>query len=181
MSVLTLSVDFWGLALPRFVQGLGVGFIFVPLTAVALATIPREKMGNATAALNIVRNLGGGIGVALVSTLLSRRTQEHQSTLVAHVNPFDTETAARLSAWTERFAAHGADAFTAQRRAMATMYGEVTRQAQVLAFADDFWLLFLVFSSTLLLLPLLQRVMHEPPSAARAARADATPTPVHAE
>ena len=181
MSVLTLGVDFWGLALPRFVQGLGVGFIFVPLTAVALATIPREKMGNATAALNIVRNLGGGIGVALVSTLLSRRAQEHQSTLVAHVNPFDTETVARLSAWTDRFTAQGADAFTAQRRAMATMYGEVTRQAQVLAFADDFWLLFLVFSSTLLLLPLLQRVMHEPPSASRAPRADAAPTPVHAE
>jgi hypothetical protein len=51
----------------------------------------------------------------------------------------------------------------------------------VLAFADDFWLLFLVFCSTLLLLPLLQRVMHEPPSATRAARAEAAPTPVHAE
>ena len=149
MSVLTLGVDYWGLAWPRFVQGLGVGFIFVPLNAVALATIPREAMGNATALLNVVRNLGGGMGVALVSTLLARRAQHHQSTLVAHVNPFDPETAARLSQWTAHFKRQGADTFTAQRRALATVYHEVTRQAQVLSFADDFSVLFFLFCSTL--------------------------------
>jgi len=62
MSVLTSNVDYWALAWPRFVQGLGVGFIFVPLNAVGLATIPRISMGNATALLNVVRNLGGGAG-----------------------------------------------------------------------------------------------------------------------
>src|SRR5215470_17045093 len=150
MSVLTVGVDYWGLAWPRFVQGLGVGFIFVPLNAVALATIPRVSMGNATALLNVVRNLGGGIGVAVVSTLLSRRAQEHQSTLIAHVNPFDPETAARLSAWADHFGRRGADSFTAERRAMATVYHEVVQQAQVLAFADDFWLLFVLFCGTVL-------------------------------
>src|SRR5262249_17344812 len=129
MSVVTLGVDYWGLAWPRFVQGLGVGFIFVPLNAVALATIPKERMGNATALLNAVRNLGGGVGVAVVSMMLARRSQEHQSTLVAHVNPFDPETAARLSAWATHFGAQGADIFTAQRRAMASLYREVTSQA----------------------------------------------------
>jgi DHA2 family multidrug resistance protein len=158
MSTLTLGVDHWGLAWPRFVQGLGIGFIFVPLNAVALATIPREAMGNATALLNVVRNLGGGMGVALVSTILARRAQHHQSTLVAHVNPFDAETTERLSQWTHHFAAQGADSFTAQRRALATVYQEVTRQAQLLSFADDFEVLFFLFCSTLLLLPLLQRV-----------------------
>ena len=68
MSTVTLGVDYWALAWPRFVQGAGVGFVFVPLNTVALATISREKMGNATAALNVVRNLGGGIGVALMTT-----------------------------------------------------------------------------------------------------------------
>src|SRR5262245_42034938 len=67
MSVVPPGVDYWGLAWPRFIQGLGVGFIFVPLNAVALATISRERMGNATALLNVVRNLGGGAGVAVVS------------------------------------------------------------------------------------------------------------------
>ena len=129
----------------------------MPLNAIALATIPRGAMGNATALLNVVRNLGGGIGVALVSTLLARRAQHHQSPLVAHVNVFDRETTARRSTWAAHFEAQGSDAFTAHRRALATVYHEVTRQAQVLSFADDFGMLFVLFCSTLLLLPLLQR------------------------
>jgi DHA2 family multidrug resistance protein len=181
MSVLTSNVDYWALAWPRFVQGLGVGFIFVPLNAVGLATIPRISMGNATALLNVVRNLGGGAGVAVVSMLLARRTQEHQSTLVPHVNPFDAETAVRLSAWTSHFGAHGADSFTAQQRALARVYQELTQQAQVLAFADDFWLLFVLFSGTILLLPLLERVRSGPPTASSSAHTDDAPAPVHME
>jgi MFS transporter, DHA2 family, multidrug resistance protein len=181
MSVLTSNVDYWALAWPRFVQGLGVGFIFVPLNAVGLATIPRISMGNATALLNVVRNLGGGAGVAVVSMLLARRTQEHQSTLVPHVNPFDAETAARLSAWASHFGAHGADSFTAQQRALARVYQELTQQAQVLAFADDFWLLFVLFSGTILLLPLLGRVRTGPPTASSSVHADDAPAPVHME
>ena len=181
MSVLTSNVDYWALAWPRFVQGLGVGFIFVPLNAVGLATIPRISMGNATALLNVVRNLGGGAGVAVVSMLLARRTQEHQSTLVPHVNPFDAETAARLSAWASHFGAHGADSFTAQQRALARVYQELTQQAQVLAFADDFWLLFVLFCGTILLLPLLERVRSGPPTASSSAHADDAPAPVHME
>ena len=180
MSVLTSSVDYWALAWPRFMQGLGVGLIFVPLNAVGLATIPRISMGNATALLNVVRNLGGAAGVAVVSMLLARRTQEHQATLIPHVNPFDAETAARLSAWTSHFGAQGADSFTAQRRALAMVYQEVTRQAQVLAFADDFWLLFILFSGTILLLPLLSRVRTGPASSS-SAHADEAPAPVHME
>jgi DHA2 family multidrug resistance protein len=180
MSVLTSGVDYWALAWPRFVQGLGTGLVFVPLNAVGLATIPRISMGNATALLNVVRNLGGGAGVAIVSSLLTRRTQEHQSTLIAHVNQFDAETTARLAAWTAHFGAQGSDSFTAQTRAMAMVYQEVTRQAQVLAFADDFWILFVLFSGTLLLLPLLERV-RTGPATSRHASADDAPAPVHVE
>jgi DHA2 family multidrug resistance protein len=180
MSVLTSNVDYWALAWPRFVQGLGVGFIFVPLNAVGLATIPRISMGNATALLNVVRNLGGGAGVAVVSMLLARRTQEHQSTLVPHVNPFDAETAARLSAWASHFGAHGADSFTAQQRALARVYQELTQQAQVLAFADDFWLLFVLFCGTVLLLPLLERV-RTGPATSSSTKAEDAPAPVHME
>jgi len=120
------------------------------------------------------------MGVALVSTLLARRAQEHQTTLVAHINPFDPETTARLSAWSAHFGAHGADSFTAQRRAMASVYQEVAGQAQVLAFADDFWMLFVLFCATLVLLPLLQRVRTGPVTSDRASPDDA-PAPVHME
>jgi MFS transporter, DHA2 family, multidrug resistance protein len=180
MSEVTLGMDYWSLAWPRFIQGAGVGFIFVPLNTVALATIAREKMGNATAALNVVRNLGGAIGVAVMTTLLARRSQEHQSTLVGHVNIYDPETAERLRVWARHFAAAGADAFTAQKQAVGMLYREVTRQSELLAFADDFWILFVLFCGSLLLLPLLERVRIDTPSQKRGDPA-AAPAPLIAE
>ena len=180
MSEVTLGMDYWSLAWPRFIQGAGVGFIFVPLNTVALATIAREKMGNATAALNVVRNLGGAIGVAVMTTLLARRSQEHQSTLVGHVNIYDPETAERLRVWARHFVAAGADAFTAQKQAVGMLYREVTRQSELLAFADDFWILFVLFCGSLLLLPLLERVRIDAPSQKRGDPA-AAPAPLIVE
>jgi DHA2 family multidrug resistance protein len=178
MSTVTLGADYWALAWPRLVQGAGVGFIFVPLNTVALATISRERMGNATALLNVVRNLGGAIGVALLTTLLARRSQVHQTTLGGHIDIWDAETAERLRAWTAHFVAQGTDSFTAQRRAVSVLYQEVTRQAQLLAFADDFWVLFLLFCGSLVLLPMLRRVRM---AATRVEVGHAAPPPVHAE
>jgi len=179
MSTVTLGADYWALAWPRLVQGAGIGFIFVPLNTVALATISRERMGNATALLNVVRNLGGAIGVALLTTLLARRSQVHQTTLGGHIDIWDAETAERLRAWAAHFVKQGADSFTAERRAVSVLYQEVTRQAQLLAFADDFWVLFLLFSSSLVLLPMLSRVRLGPP--ARTEAGDAVPPPVHVD
>jgi MFS transporter, DHA2 family, multidrug resistance protein len=182
MSTITLGADYWALAWPRLVQGVGVGFIFVPLNTVALATIPRERMGNATALLNVVRNLGGAIGVALLTTLLARRTQSHQATLASHIDVWDPETSVRLKTWATHFIAQGADTFTAERRALSALYGEVTKQAQLLAFADDFWMLFLLFCGALFLLPMLQRVRMAPARTdADSAAEDLAPPAVHAE
>jgi DHA2 family multidrug resistance protein len=180
MSEVSLSVDYWALAWPRFVQGIGIGFIFVPLNMVALANIAREKMGNATVLLNVIRNLGGGIGVALMATLLARRSQEHQTSMVAHLQSGDPETLERLRSWTSHFAAQGADAFTAQKRAIGALYHEVTRQAQLLAVADVFWVLFILFCSAVVLLPLLRRVRLAPARSV-AGRGEAEPAALHAE
>jgi DHA2 family multidrug resistance protein len=180
MSEVSLGVDYWSLAWPRFVQGVGIGFIFVPLNTVALANIAREKMGNATVLLNVVRNLGGGIGVAVMATLLARRSQEHQTSIVTHLHAGDPETADRLRMWTSHFAAQGADAFTAQKRAVGALYHEVTQQAQLLAVADVFWLLFMLFCGAIVLMPLLNRVRIAPARTA-ASRDDAAHAPVAAE
>ena len=178
MSEVTISADYWSLAWPRFVQGVGIGFIFVPLNTVTLANIPRDKMGNATALINVVRNLGGAIGVALMATLLARRGQEHQTSLVTHLYAGDVETTERLRMWSNHFAAQGADQFTAQRRAVGALYHEVTQQAQLLAVADVFWLLFILFCGSLVLLPMLQRVRILAPTTV--AGRD-PPAPVHVE
>ena len=98
---------------------------------------------------------------------LVRRSQEHQSTLVAHVNVWDPETARRLKEWTAHFASQGADSFTASRRAMAMLYRTTTEQAQVMAYVDDFWLIAIVFLAILPLIPLMRRVRAEQNERAR--------------
>lgn len=162
MSNLTLGTDYWNLMWPRFLQGLGLGFVFVPLTTLALATMPKHKLGNATAAYNVFRNLGGSAGVALATTFLARRSQYHQASLVSHVNVWDSETAARLTEWTNHFLTQGADSFTAQRQALAMLYHDTLGQAQVLAYMDDFRLLALFFTAALVLIPFMRRVRSEP-------------------
>src|SRR5262245_10289219 len=107
MTSLTLGMDYWALALPRFIQGFALGFIFVPLSTLALATIRRDKLVNATAAYAVLRNVGGSAGIALLTTVLSQRSQFHQATLVGHVTVWDPETQARLVRWTNHFAVRG--------------------------------------------------------------------------
>jgi DHA2 family multidrug resistance protein len=177
MSEITLGVDYWGLVWPRVLQGLGLGFIFVPLTTLTLAMVPRERLGNATAAYNVVRNIGGSVGVALATTLLSRRSQHHQSTLVSHVDVWSAATTARLREWIDYFVGLGNDPFTAKSRALAMLYHDTQMQAQVLAYADEFRLLSMLFFCVLLLVPFTRRVRADP----AASRRDGEPVAVAAE
>src|SRR5882724_2656964 len=168
MTSLTLGMDYWALAMPRFIQGFAVGFIFVPLSTLALATIRRDKLVNATAIYGMLRNVGGSIGIAVVTTLLAQRSQFHQTTLVSHLTLWDPATRERLTRWASHFVARGSDTFTAERQAMAMLYRETMTQAQLLAYADDFWLLAAMFAAVPLLLPLMRRIRLEPTTAATA-------------
>jgi DHA2 family multidrug resistance protein len=179
MTQLSLTMDYWSLAGPRFLQGFAMGFTFVPLQTLTLATIGLDRLGNATAAYNVVRNIGGSVGVALATTLLARRAQEHQTTLAAHVHPWSAETTARLQDLTEHFVRQGADVFTAGRQALAALYRDTVTQAQILAYADDFWLISMSFLALLPLAPLMRRVRTEQNERARevSGRVDPLPSP----
>jgi len=185
MSNLSLGMDYWSLAVPRFLQGFAQGFIFVPLQTLALATIRLDRLSNATAAFNVVRNVGGSIGVAIITTLLVRRAQYHQAILAGHVTQWSPETAARLQQWAGHFEHQGADSFTAARQATSMLYRRMIEQAQVLSYADEFWLLALVFIAVLPVLPLLRRVRAEENERARAAppgrRGESPPSAAHAD
>src|SRR5437899_45982 len=181
MTNLTLGMDYWSLAWPRFLQGFAMGFIFPPLQTLTLATIRLDRLANATSAYNVVRNVAGSIGVAMATTLLVRRSQEHQNTLVAHLNVWNTDTAERLKRWVDHFVSQGSDTYTANRRALAMLYRSTVEQAQVLAYVDDFWLISLVFILVLPLIPLMRRVRPEQNERARAStspgRIEALPEP----
>src|SRR5262245_43199019 len=170
MTSLTLGMDYWALAWPRFLQGFAVGFIFVPMSTLTLATIRRDKLVNATAVYGMMRNIGGSVGIAIATTLLAQRSQVHQVTLVSHISVGDPETHARLAQWTSHFVTQGADTFTAERRAIAMLYRETVTQAQLLAYVDDFWLLAVMFAAVPLFLPLMRRI-RVPPARSPAAAA----------
>jgi DHA2 family multidrug resistance protein len=174
MTVLTPGMDYWALAFPRFVQGFAAGFIYVPMSTLTLATIRRDKLVNATACYSMMRNVGGSIGIAVVTTLLAQRSQIHQSTLVTHITSFDEETRARLAHYASYFMSQGSDVFTAQRRAVALLYRDTVTQAQLLAYVDDFWLLAMMFAAVPFFLPLMRRIRLEKPTAA-------TPDPARAK
>ncbi len=178
MTHLTLGMDYWSLAWPRFLQGFAVGFIFPPLQTLTLATIRLERLGNATAAYNVVRNIGGSVGVALATSILVRRSQAHQTTLSAHVNVWSPDTAQRLKEWGDHFVRQGADTSTSARRAMAMLYRSTIEQAQVMAYADDFWLISIVFIAALPLIPLMRRVRAEQNERARESSGRIEPLPV---
>jgi DHA2 family multidrug resistance protein len=158
MSNLSLQMDYRSLVGPRFLQGFGMGFIFVPLQTLALATVRLDRLTNATAAFNVVRNVGGSIGIAVVTTLLARRSQYHQAVLVEHTHSSSPALVARLSEWTTHFASQGADSVSAGRQAVAALYREVVQQAQLLAYVDALWLLTMIFVVVLGLVPFMRRV-----------------------
>jgi DHA2 family multidrug resistance protein len=167
MSNLTLTMDYWSLAFPRFLQGFAMGFTFPPLQTLALATIRIERLGNATAAYNVVRNVGGSAGVAIATALLARRSQQHQSQLAGHLHAWSVDTTGRLQEWTEHFMSQGADSFTATRRATAMLYRSLVQQSQVLAYMDEFLLLSAVSVAILPLIPFMRRVRTEQNERAR--------------
>jgi DHA2 family multidrug resistance protein len=152
LGQLNLNAGYWDIFWPQFFQGLGLSALFVPLTTITMDPIPRERMGNATSLFNLMRNLGGGIGIATTGTLLARKQQEYVNVMGAHVTPFSAAAQNAIEAARRGFLASGSDPVTAAQRAYAAVFGAVQRQASMVAFVDVFRLLGGIF---LLLLPLV--------------------------
>jgi MFS transporter, DHA2 family, multidrug resistance protein len=152
MGGLNLNAGFWDIFWPQFVQGIGLGLLFVPLTTVAMDRIEAKDMGHATSLLNLLRNIGGAAGIALIQTILARDRQEHFNVMGAHVNVYTESTRTMFEGMRAAFIARGADAATATERAYAALFGMVQKQAAMMAFIDGFMVLAVVF---LLMTPLV--------------------------
>src|SRR5437867_4405492 len=152
LSWLNLQAGYWDFFWPQIIQGAGLSLLFVPLTTVSMDRIPREKMGNATSLFNLMRNIGGSIGIAVTGTMIARNTQKVTATLGAHVSVYDLGPQQMFLRLRAGFMAAGADVVTATNRAYAAMFGMVQRQAAMVSFVGLFQLLGIVF---LLLIPLV--------------------------
>ena len=141
MAGFTLGVDFGTVLWPRIYMGLGMGILFIPLTTLTIAGIKKEDMGNATALYNLIRNIGGSIGIAVVTTMVSRRAQFHQARLVEHLTPYDPTYFLTVRQGTALLRQRGLDPATADHGALGVIYENTIKQATMLSFADVFSLL----------------------------------------
>lgn len=152
LADLNTQVGYWDIFWPQFIQGIALGLLFVPLTTISMDHIPRESMGNATSLFNVMRNIGGSIGIALVGTLLARSRQEHINILGSHIDAYSLPAQQAFLGLRSTFIARGSDVVTATDRANAALFGMVQQQSAMISFIDAFRMLGAVF---LLMVPLV--------------------------
>jgi len=145
---------FW----PLIFRGVGLGLIFVPLTNLALADMPLSKIANGTGLFNLMRQLGGSMGIAISATLVQHFTATHRADLVAHLSMYSDVARDRLYAITNGMIAAGTPAPVAQQKALMVMNGMVQKQAMMLSFEQ----LFMLFGAIFVLSLVLLLFMHPP-------------------
>jgi DHA2 family multidrug resistance protein len=137
MSYFNLQADFVSIAMPRLIQGLGLGLFFVPVTTATFMNIPKEETGNASGIFNLLRNLGGSFGVAISSTMLAQRTQLHQTFLVENITPYQPAFQIRYEQILGWLKLHQ-PSLAYHKGVMAFIYQDILRHASILAFNDCF-------------------------------------------
>ncbi len=156
---INLQVALWNVILPTILNGVAISFIFVPLTTTTMGHLRQEQMGNATGIYNLMRNLGGSVGIAMVSTLLVRRAQVHQALMISHVTPFDAAYVERLTSAQNALLSQS-DPVLAHLQAQQLIYNSVLDQARLWAFVENFRLFGLACLLCLPLVLLFKRVRH---------------------
>jgi DHA2 family multidrug resistance protein len=139
---------FW----PLIWRGAFTVLMFLPLSLATLGPLPKQDVSAGSGFYNLTRQLGGSIGIALLTTLLAQREAFHRAMLLSHVTPYDLETNQRLDLLTGALQGRGMDAVTAHQQALALMSQTVSQQAAVLSFADIFRVVGVAFLCSLPLL-----------------------------
>jgi DHA2 family multidrug resistance protein len=160
-SYLNLQVGYWNLFWPQFLQGISFSLLMVPLTVVTMDRVAPEAIGNAASLFNLMRNLGGSVGIAVTQTLLDRFRQGQINVLGSHVSAFSPTTRMTLESLRQMFVAHGSDPTTATQQAHAVVWGMVQRQAAMIAYLDVFRLMTFLFLLAIPLVFLLKKPVHQ--------------------
>jgi len=142
---------------PSVVNGIAISFIFVPLTATTMSQLGQREIGNASGLYNLMRNLGGSIGIAFVTTMLARGAQSHQALMVGHLAPDNPAFVQQLAVAKTMLGRH-ADAATATKQAYSGLYSLLDQQAHLWAFVDNFFMFALLALAGIPLIFLFKRV-----------------------
>lgn len=148
---------FW----PNIVRAVGQALVFTPLSAIATAGIEQENAGSASALFNMMRNLGGAVGIAMLQTFLTKREQFHSNILTHSVSVFEEATRDRIARMTAYFMSHGiSDQAVATHKAVVAIALKVRKQANIMAFSDTFYLLGVALVIALVATLLLKKPSH---------------------
>jgi DHA2 family multidrug resistance protein len=137
LSGINLQVSMASVVLPTVLNGIAISFIFVPLTTATMSQLRQQEIGSGTGLYNLMLNLGGSIGIALVTTLVARGAQAHQALMVGHLTPADPMFVRSLHATQAMLAGHS-DPVTAADQAYGLYYNMLNQQAHLWAFVDTF-------------------------------------------
>jgi DHA2 family multidrug resistance protein len=160
LSWLNLGAGYWDIFWPQLFQGISMALLFVPLTTITMDPIAKEHMGNATSIFNLMRNIGGSMGIATATTYLARHSQVHINILGAHVNPYSPQARRMLDGIQQSLMARGQSAAAARQQAYGAVFGMVRQQASMLSFLETFRLMAILFLCMLPLLLLMRRPRH---------------------
>lgn len=144
LTGLTGDITYGYAAMSRIFLALGLPFLFLPVTTASYDGVPPEKTNQASALINVARNIGGSMGVALAQTVLAQRQQFHQSRLIEHAAPSDLGYQQTIETMTRFFQAQGSNASDAASQAVAWVGRILQQQVDLLAYIDVFWILAVV-------------------------------------
>jgi DHA2 family multidrug resistance protein len=155
MSTLDTDMTFHNAAVARMIQSVGLPFMFVTITSVAYVGLKPNENNQASALMNVSRNLGGTLGISFAQTMLARQAQVHQSQMVETLNPLNPNYSNAVSGIAHGLMTRGVPAADASRVAGALLYRTLGRQAGMLSYIDVFhvmmWMVFLCVPLVLLM------------------------------
>jgi DHA2 family multidrug resistance protein len=141
LTGLTAGISYGYAALARIYLAFGLPLLFLPVTTASYDGVPQEKTNQASALINVARNIGGSMGVAMAQTLLAQRQQFHQTRLVEHIAPSSIGYQQTVDATKRFFEAQGSNASEAASQAIARVGQTLQQQVNLLAYMDVFWAL----------------------------------------
>lgn len=159
LTELTAEWDYRELFLPQILRGAGFMFGIIPVNVLALGTLPKDKLKNASGLYNLMRNLGGAFGLAGINTVLTERVGLHWARLAEQINPARPEVQARLDALSARLADQ-VPGLDGQAAALKVIAGQVMQQAVVMTFIDVFFLMALVVGGAIAVVFLARKPDH---------------------
>jgi MFS transporter, DHA2 family, multidrug resistance protein len=163
-----LGVDFRTMVIYRVIQVIGIPLIFIPISTLNYVGVPREKFNQVSGISSFTRNMGGAIGVSMLSNFIARQGQIHRTALTAHANHGNPFFERQFRGLVENFTSMGASSSEASHRALAQLSAQVDLQANVLGFVNSFWILGLV---VMFLIPLPFIMRRPSPEEAKATAA----------